>query len=77
MRSPLRGELLQPVPARHDRRAATRRAGAPILTDTTSGEQRAARLALAKLTSRALVLGLDLLGIEAPEKLQVPERKQP
>ncbi|MGL5864821.1 MAG: arginine--tRNA ligase [Dermatophilaceae bacterium] len=41
----------------------------PILADTTSREERASRLALAALTSRALVLGLDLLGIEAPEKL--------
>ena len=41
----------------------------PILADTTTGEDRASRLALATLTSRALVLGLDLLGIEAPEKL--------
>ncbi len=41
----------------------------PILADTTSSEERASRLALATLTSRALVLGLDLLGIEAPEKL--------
>lgn len=41
----------------------------PILADTTSQEERASRLALAALTSRALVLGLDLLGIEAPEKL--------
>lgn len=41
----------------------------PILADTTSPEQRASRLALAALTSRALVLGLGLLGIEAPEKL--------
>lgn len=41
----------------------------PILADTTTGEQRASRLAQATLTSRALVLGLNLLGIEAPEKL--------
>ncbi|MGQ0573636.1 MAG: DALR anticodon-binding domain-containing protein [Pseudonocardia sp.] len=41
----------------------------PILADTTTGEVRASRLALAELTSRALVLGLDLLGIEAPERL--------
>lgn len=41
----------------------------PILADGTTGEERASRLALATLTSRALVLGLGLLGIEAPEKL--------
>jgi arginyl-tRNA synthetase len=40
----------------------------PILTAATD-EERASRLALAALTSRALVLGLGLLGIEAPEKL--------
>ncbi len=34
-----------------------------------SDDERASRLALAALTSRALVLGLDLLGIEAPEQL--------
>lgn len=39
----------------------------PVLADTTG--HRASRLALAELTSRALVLGLDLLGIEAPGKL--------
>ncbi len=41
----------------------------PILADTTTDEERASRLALATLTSRALVLGLDLLGIDAPDKL--------
>lgn len=41
----------------------------PILAETTTDEDRASRLALATLTSRALVLGLGLLGIEAPEKL--------
>jgi arginyl-tRNA synthetase len=41
----------------------------PILASTTSERERASRLALAALTSRVLVLGLGLLGIEAPEKL--------
>lgn len=41
----------------------------PVLAESTSEPDRASRLALATLTSRALVLGLDLLGIEAPEKL--------
>lgn len=40
----------------------------PILAATTE-EERASRLAQAALTSRALVLGLGLLGIEAPERL--------
>lgn len=39
----------------------------PILS--APSEVRASRLELARLTSRALVLGLGLLGIEAPEKL--------
>ena len=39
----------------------------PVLS--APADIRASRLALAQLTSRALVLGLDLLGIEAPEKL--------
>ena len=41
----------------------------PILKDTTSPEARASRLVLAQLTSRVLVLGLSLLGIDAPERL--------
>ncbi len=41
----------------------------PILADTTTEDQRASRLVLASLVSRALVLGLDLLGIDAPERL--------
>ena len=41
----------------------------PILASTTSEQERASRLALAALTSRVLLLGLGLLGIEAPEKL--------
>lgn len=39
----------------------------PVLSAPES--QRASRLALAELTSRALALGLGLLGIEAPERL--------
>jgi arginyl-tRNA synthetase len=34
-----------------------------------TGELRASRLALSELTSRTLTLGLNLLGIEAPERL--------
>ena len=41
----------------------------PILKDSTSPEARASRLVLAQLTSRALVLGLSLLGIDTPERL--------
>jgi arginyl-tRNA synthetase len=41
----------------------------PILKDGTSPEARASRLVLAQLTSRVLVLGLSLLGIDAPERL--------
>jgi arginyl-tRNA synthetase len=41
----------------------------PILKDTTGPEARASRLVLAQLTSRVLVLGLSLLGIDAPERL--------
>jgi arginyl-tRNA synthetase len=40
----------------------------PILTADTA-EQRRSRLALARLTSNVLVLGLSLLGIEAPAQL--------
>ena len=42
--------------------------GCPVLGAGTA-ELRASRLALCALTSRALVLGLSLLGIEAPERL--------
>ena len=41
----------------------------PILKDGTSPEARESRLVLALLTSRVLVLGLSLLGIDAPERL--------
>ncbi|MEO6089831.1 MAG: arginine--tRNA ligase [Umezawaea sp.] len=41
----------------------------PILKDGTSPEARASRLVLAQLTSRVLVLGLSLLGIDTPERL--------
>jgi arginyl-tRNA synthetase len=41
----------------------------PILKDGTSPEARASRLVLAQLTSRVLVLGLSLLGIDCPERL--------
>jgi arginyl-tRNA synthetase len=40
----------------------------PILA-ADSGELRSSRLALCELTSKIVVLGLDLLGIEAPERL--------
>jgi arginyl-tRNA synthetase len=40
----------------------------PILAAET-GELRASRLVLCELTSRVMVRGLDLLGIEAPERL--------
>jgi arginyl-tRNA synthetase len=43
-------------------------AGCPILTAASPGV-RDSRLVLAALTSRALALGLSLLGIETPERL--------
>jgi arginyl-tRNA synthetase len=39
----------------------------PVLKET--GETRASRLALCRLTARSLACGLDLLGIEAPERM--------
>jgi arginyl-tRNA synthetase len=41
----------------------------PILKDGTGPEARESRLVLAQLTSRVLVLGLSLLGIDSPERL--------
>ena len=41
----------------------------PILAESNPTELRRSRLALAELTSRVLVLGLSLLGIQAPERL--------
>ncbi len=41
----------------------------PILKEGTGPEARESRLVLAQLTSRVLVLGLSLLGIDAPERL--------
>ncbi len=41
----------------------------PILADSTPKNLRQSRLVLAQLTSKVLVLGLSLLGIEAPERL--------
>jgi arginyl-tRNA synthetase len=40
----------------------------PVLS-APSAELRASRLGLTSLTSQTLVLGLSLLGIEAPERL--------
>ena len=42
--------------------------GCSVLNAETP-ELRASRLALSELTSRTLTLGLELLGIEAPERL--------
>jgi arginyl-tRNA synthetase len=41
----------------------------PILAESTDEATRASRLVLARITSDTLVLGLSLLGIEAPERL--------
>ncbi|MGH3624493.1 MAG: arginine--tRNA ligase, partial [Sciscionella sp.] len=41
----------------------------PILASSTPAELRRSRLALAELTSRVLILGLSMLGIEAPQRL--------
>ena len=41
----------------------------PILVDETSEDVRASRLALAQLTLRQLETGLDILGIDAPERM--------
>jgi arginyl-tRNA synthetase len=41
----------------------------PILVDGVAADVCKSRLALAKLTSKVLVLGLSLLGIEAPQRL--------
>jgi arginyl-tRNA synthetase len=41
----------------------------PILRDDVSAETRASRLALAHLAARTLRLGLDLLGIEVPDRM--------
>ncbi len=41
----------------------------PILVDDTPEDVRASRLALAELTLRQLVFGLNILGIDAPERM--------
>jgi arginyl-tRNA synthetase len=41
----------------------------PILRSDVPEDVRDSRLALAKLTSDALTLGMSLLGIEAPQQL--------
>lgn len=44
-------------------------AAAPILAGDIPADTKASRLALAQLTLKQLVLGLDLLGIEIPERM--------
>jgi len=41
----------------------------PILVEDTSADVRASRLALAELTLRQLEMGLNILGIEAPDRM--------
>jgi len=41
----------------------------PILVDDTPHDVRASRLSLAQLTLRQLEMGLNILGIDAPERM--------